>query len=43
MSDALDYDKSIIETIHHIEDILVKFAPRGSPVAVSKDNPLNVI
>jgi hypothetical protein len=26
MSDALDYDKSIIETIHHIEDILVRFA-----------------
>ena len=26
MSDALDYDKSIIETIHHVEDILVRFA-----------------
>jgi hypothetical protein len=26
MSDALDYDKSIIDTIHHIEDILVRFA-----------------
>jgi hypothetical protein len=26
MSDVLDYDKSIIETFHHIEDILVKFA-----------------
>jgi hypothetical protein len=26
MSEALDYDKSVIKTIHHIEDILVKFA-----------------
>jgi hypothetical protein len=26
MSDILDYDKTIIGTLHHIEDILVKFA-----------------
>ena len=26
MSDVLDYDKSIIETIRHIEDIITKFA-----------------
>jgi hypothetical protein len=26
MSDALDYDKAIVESIHHVEDILVKFA-----------------
>ena len=26
MSDVLDYDKTIIETLHHIEDVLVKFA-----------------
>ena len=26
MSDVLEYDKTIIESIHHIEEILVKFA-----------------
>lgn len=26
MSEALDYSKSIIETLHHIEDVVVKFA-----------------
>jgi hypothetical protein len=26
MSDVLDYDKAIVESIHHVEDILVKFA-----------------
>lgn len=26
MSDILDYDKSIVETLHHIEDVLVKFS-----------------
>jgi len=26
MSDLLEYDKSIVETLHHIEDVLVKFS-----------------
>jgi hypothetical protein len=26
MSDVIDYDKSIIKTLHHIEEVLVKFA-----------------
>jgi hypothetical protein len=26
MSDLLEYDKTIVDSIHHVEDILVKFA-----------------